>query len=353
MANALNNTPEAPNLPRPRTERAAASRPVDWRRAVGRFAAANSTLLVIILLLIVFGLGSQYFLRAGNIFNIWRQMSVVAVLGIGMTLVILIGGIDLSVGAVLFLSAGLTAVLLQDGLPAIVAMAIGLLSGVIAGALNGFLVEIAGISPVIATLGTQIGIRGLTLVAMNNAQVQVTDSFFSNIAIARTPGIAAIALPGLQITVVIVFVLYLITAVFIRQSRFGRHLYAIGGNRRAAYLCGLPVRRIAVMAYVLSGFFAALGGLFMVAAQGVIGPGLGAGLEFYAVAAVVLGGARLSGGVGRLEKTLLGAMVLYMVLNFMTLGHVDTVWQQTATGLLVLAAVVIDRLAQRSQRLGR
>jgi len=114
-------------------------------------------------------------------------------------------------------------------------------------------------------------------------------------------------------------------------------------------LCGVPVLRIKVLAYTFCGFFAAVAGLFMAAAQGVIGPGIGTGLEFYAVAAVVLGGARLSGGVGRIEKTLLGAMILYMVFNYMTLAHVPAVWQQTVIGLLVLAAVILDRLSQRGR----
>lgn len=342
MASAL------PNPAQPMVEPVITSHPsANWRSAFGRFVSANSTLLVIVFLLIVFGLTSQRFLSAGNIFNIWRQMSVVAILGLGMTLVILIGGIDLSVGAVLFLSAGTVAAMLQNGVPAPIAIVIALLAGTAVGVLNGLLIEVAGISPVIATLGTQIGIRGLTLVLMNNAQIPVNDPFLVGVAVTRTPGIPSIQLPGLQLTVILVFALYVIVTVLMRRTSYGRYVYAVGGNQRAAYLCGVPVIRIKVLAYTLCGFFAALAGLFMAAAQGVIGPGIGVGLEFYAVAAAVLGGTRLSGGIGRIEKTLLGAMLLYMVLNYMTIGHIDTIWQQTATGLLVLAAVVLDRLARR------
>ncbi len=249
----------------------------------------------------------------------------------------------------LFLTAGLTAELLSNGVPTAVAILIGVLAGVAVGLLNGLLVEIAGISPVITTLGTQIGVRGLTLVIMNNAQIPVKDGFFDMLAITRTPGIPAIRLPGLQLSVILVFCLYIVAAVLLNRTSFGRFVYAVGGNQRASYLAGLRVKRIKVLVYVLSGFFAALGGIFMAAAQGVIGPGIGVGLEFYAVAAVVLGGTRLTGGVGRVEKTLLGCMLLYMVLNYMTLGHVPAIWQQSVTGLLVLAAVVLDRLAQRAR----
>lgn len=316
---------------------------------LAKIAADNSTLLVVVLLLALFGLTSQNFLTAGNIFNVWRQMAVVAVLGIGMTIVILIGGIDLSVGSVLFLSAGIMAVLLKAEVPASVAILCGLLAGTAIGLINGLLIEVAGISPVIATLGTLIGIRGLGQVVMSNAQVRVTDPFIEAIAVTRTPGIPSIQLPGFPLMVIIVLVLYLIVALALRQTQFGRYIYAVGGNQTASRLAGVPVTSVKVLAYTLSGLFAGVAGLIMAASLGVIGPGVGAGREFYAVAAVVLGGTRLSGGVGRVEKTFLGAMILYMVLNYMTLRHIPDIWQQTVTGLLLLAAVIVDRLAQRGR----
>ncbi|MCA0453620.1 MAG: ABC transporter permease [Chloroflexi bacterium] len=314
---------------------------------LSRFVAQNSTLLVVVLMLVAFGLSSDKFLLPNNIFNIFRQMSVVAVLALGMTLVILIGGIDLSVGSVLFLAAGITSVLLRDGTPVAIAILVGLSSATVAGLMNGLLVEVAGISPVIATLGTLIGVRGLTLVLMNNAQIRVTDPFFEWVAITRTPGIAELDVPGIPLTVIIVLIIYLIMAVVLRQTLFGRFIYAIGGNQVTAHLSGLPVLPIKLLAYTLCGLMAGIGGMLMAAATGVISPGLGAGSEFYTIAAVVLGGTRLSGGIGRVEKTLLGAFILYMVLNFMTLRRIPAEWQQTATGLLVLTAIVLDRLAQR------
>ena len=315
--------------------------------AISRFVAQNSTLLVVMLMLVAFGLSSDKFLLPNNIFNIFRQMSVVAVLAIGMTLVILIGGIDLSVGSVLFLAAGITSVLLRDGTPVALAILVGLAAATLVGFVNGLLVEVAGISPVIATLGMLIGVRGLALVIMNNAQIRVTDSFFEWVAITRTPGIPALNIPGVPLTVIIVLIIYLIIAVVLRQTLFGRFMYAIGGNQVTARLSGLPVLPVKLFAYTLCGLMAGIGGMLMAAATGVISPGLGAGSEFYTIAAVVLGGTRLSGGIGRVEKTLLGAFILYMVLNFMTLRRIPAEWQQTATGLLVLAAIVLDRLAQR------
>jgi ribose transport system permease protein len=320
------------------------------RLRLARFLADYSTLLVVLVLLIAFGLTSNNFLTFNNVFNIWRQMAVVAVLGIGMTIVILSGGIDLSVGSVLFLSGGVTAVLLRDGSPAAVAIAAGLVAALAVGLLNGLLIEVAGISPVIVTLGTLIGVRGLTQVIMQNAQVRVTDPFFEAVAITRTPPVPALNMPGIPLIVLIVVVLYVVTALLLSQTIFGRYLYATGGNPVAARLCGVPVVTVKVLAYVFCGFFAGIGGLLMVASTGVVSPNLGVGSEFFTIAAVVLGGTRLSGGVGRVEKTLLGAMILYMVLNYMTLRRIPAEWQQTATGALVLTAVIFDWLAQRARR---
>ena len=316
-----------------------------WRT----FAAENSTLLVTVLLLIVFGLTAQNFLSGQNIFNIFRQMSVIAVLGIGMTMVILIGGIDLSVGAVLFLAGSLTAALIEGGMPTALAIVIGLGAATLVGLLNGILIEVVGISPVIITLAGLIGVRGLALVLINNAQIRVTDGFFEYIAVTRTPGIDAIRLPGLPLLVLIVFVLYLIFAIIMRQTQFGRRIYAVGGNPVAARLCGVPVRRIKILTYMVCSFTAGIGGMLMIASTGVVSPNLGVGSEFYTIAAVVLGGTRLSGGVGRVEKTLLGAFIVYMVLNYMTIRRIPTEWQQAATGLLVLAAVIVDQIAQRGR----
>lgn len=314
-------------------------------------AAANSMLVVALLLLIIFGLTAQNFLSGQNIFNIFRQMSVIAVLGIGMTIVILIGGIDLSVGSILFLAGSLTAAQIAGGTPTPVAIIIGLGAAVLVGFLNGLIIEVIGISPVITTLAGLIGVRGLALVLINNAQIRVTDPFFEYIAVTRTPGIPQINLPGLPLLVIIVFVLYLIFAVLMRQTQFGRRVYAVGGNPVAARLCGVRVRRIRILAYTICGFTAGIAGMLMIASTGVVSPNLGAGSEFYTIAAVVLGGTRLTGGIGRVEKTLIGAFVVYMVLNYMTIRRIPTEWQQAVTGLLVLAAVLVDRFTQRGRSL--
>lgn len=316
-----------------------------WRHLL----AGNSIILVAIALLVVFTATRPLFITPMNLVNILRQMAVVGAVGIGMTLVILLGGIDLSVGSVLFLAGGATALLLQYGTPAFLAIFVGLLAASLVGLLNGLLVEVAGISPVIVTLGSYIGVRGAAQELMHNAQIPITDSGFNIIAFTHLPPIKAWNVPGIPLIVLIVIALYIAASWLIRVTSYGRMVYAIGGNPRTSKLSGLPVVTTKVATYVLCSFFAGIGGILMIAQEGIIGPSLGAGIVFYVVAAVVLGGTSLTGGVGRIEKTFIGSLILYMIFNYMTIRHIATAWQQAATGLILLGAIVLTRVVERER----
>jgi len=193
------------------------------------------------------------------------------------------------------------------------------------------------------TLGTLITVRGIgqAILWLNNSWVYVEDSLFTTIAAGRW-----LFLP---ISAALMFALYLLVAVVMTQTSFGRAVYAIGNNPRAAALCGLPVNRIKIVVYVLGGFFAGIGGLLTAARTGVVNPTAGLGLEFAVITAVVLGGTSLRGGIGRVEKTLVGTAILTMVLNYLTIRGVQDTWQTAVTGLLILAAVVLDRVLRRSR----
>ncbi len=301
-----------------------------------------STVVVVIALFLFFGLTSERFFLPQNLLNILKQMSIVGILGIGMTVVILVGGIDLSVGSVVLLSSAVTALLLDSyDVAPVPAIGAGLVIGALVGLVNGVLVEVAGISPVIATLGTLIAVRGLGQILIENTYIWVTDPLFVDIA--------SDTIAFLPIMAVIMLVLYVVFAIVLKQTVFGRYVYAIGGNPIAARLSGVPLLRVKILAYVLSGLLAAVAGMLTAATVGVVGPNAGAGMEFNAIAAVVLGGARLSGGVGRVEKTLLGTAIFTMVLNYLTLSGVTAIWQQTVTGFLVLGAVLLERFVQRGK----
>jgi ribose/xylose/arabinose/galactoside ABC-type transport system permease subunit len=301
-----------------------------------------STVVVVIALVAFFALTSEYFWSPDNLGNILRQMAIVGVLAIGMTMAVLIGGIDLSVGSVVLLSGAVAGTLILNyQFNAWLAIAIGLLVSMVIGLVNGILIEKAQISPVIVTLGTLIAVRGLgqAILWINNSWVWVTDDLFVFVAkekILFLPVISAF-----------MFALYIIAAIILKQTAFGRYVYAIGGNQRAAQLNGIPVVRIKVLVYVLSGLFAGIAGLLTAARLGVVGPSVGLGMEFDAITAVVLGGTRLSGGVGRVERSVLGTAILVMVINYLTIRGIPDIWQTSVTGFLILGAVLLERAARR------
>jgi ribose/xylose/arabinose/galactoside ABC-type transport system permease subunit len=311
---------------------------------VPALAGALSGVVVVIALALLFGLTSPYFLTPDNAFNILRQMSVIGVIGIGATLVILIGGIDLSVGSVVLLTGGITGTLILNyGVNPWAAIAAGLAAAAFVGLVNGTLVELLRISPVIVTLGTLIVVRGIgqAILWLNNSWVYVEDPLFAYLAAERWF--------FLPVSAALMFILYLIVSAVMTQTSFGRAVYAIGNNQRAAVLCGLPVNRVKVLVYMLGGLFAGIGGLLTAARTGVVNPTAGLGLEFQVITAVVLGGTSLRDGIGRVEKTLVGTAILAMVLNYLTIRGVPDTWQTSVTGLMILAAVVLDRLLRRTR----
>lgn len=297
--------------------------------------------LVILALGALLGLTAPRFLLTENIVTIFKQISVVAIMAIGMFVVILVGGIDLSVGSSALLSAVVTMFLLNHGyLPTPLAILAGIAAACAVGLVNGFLVESAGISPIIVTLGTMIAVRGLaqTILWIDNAWLWVRDPAFTFIA-QKT----LLFIPALVILMVL---LYLVFSVVLRQTSFGRFLYAIGGNARATALCGVPVVRLKTLAYVLSGLTAGIGGLVLAARLSAVSPGVGNNIQFDVILAVVLGGASLTGGSGRLEKSMLGALIAGMILNYLTIKGIPGPYQTAVNGLLILAAVVVDRVSR-------
>lgn len=310
-----------------------------WSLSTARIVLERfGTLIVALLLLLVFASTADRFFTYSNIMNILQQVSVVAVIAIGSTMVILIGGIDLSPGSVVLLSSVVTGALLQNGVmrvgPAIVA---GLLVSVAVGLLNGVFIEKIGISPVIVTLGSQTATRGLALIilAMNHSWIWMSDPLFEFVGSGKI-GFVPVAVTAMAM-------LFLIVSILISRTSFGRALYAIGGNQVAARLCGLNVVWIKISVYVLASLFAGLGGILLSSRLGSILPAVGTGLEFDAITAVVLGGTSLKGGVGRLGNTLLGAIIVGLVLNYLTMRGISAHYQRAFTGFIILVAALLDR----------
>ena len=300
-------------------------------------ARGFGTLLVAAVMFLGFSLVADRFHTLPNVINLAKQMSIVGVVGVGMTIVVLVGGIDLSVGSIVLLSGAVAGPLLLDGFSAAAAIPAAILTGTGVGAANGWLVERLSISPVIVTLGTMIAVRGLGLVMLERYRswIDIDDPVFDALGSGSILGVPATAL-------VLVAVAGL-CALLLRTTTIGRRMYAVGDNAAAARLCGVDVPRVRSFAYVVSGTLAGVAGVLSMVRTAVVSPSIGVGLEFSAVTVVVLGGAKLSGGSGSVEETIVGAAILVMVLNFLTINGVPGTWQTTVTGGLILLAVVMKR----------
>jgi ribose transport system permease protein len=287
------------------------------------------------------------FLKLDNVLNIANQIVIIAIVAIGMTMVIIAGGIDLSVGSLVALSAVVAARLIRDwaggetagfaGLVLCIAATIGACAA--AGAFNGAFITLLRIPPFIVTLATMSIASGLAFMVTKGETIN-----------AVPPSIKWLmrgdALAGIPNGVVLMLVLYAVGHIVLSRTTFGRYLYAVGGNRKAAWLCGVPVRRVELASYVISGALAGLAGVLMVSQYRSGAPTYGLTYELQVIAAVVVGGTSLSGGEGRMFGTLLGALLIAVVQNGMNLMGISSDPQKVVLGLVILAAAVIDRLKQ-------
>lgn len=319
------------------------------------FFARFRSLLALALMVLALSLLSDRFLTADNAWNILRQISVNLCLSIGMTLVILAGGIDLSVGAVLGLAGALAAGLLKNGLalpPLGVALEftpsgailVGVLAGAVAGWGNGVAITRFRLPPFVATLGMLSIARGFTMLWTGGFPITGLGDSFGRLGTG--------AWLGMPVPVWIMVALTLVFVVVTKRTRFGRHLYAVGGNERAARLTGLNVERIKVGVYTLAGALAGVAGLIVTARLDSAQPNAGLGYELDSIAAVVIGGTSLSGGRGSVAGTVLGCLIIGVLNNGLFLLNVSPFWQQVIKGVVILLAVALDKMNARSRDSG-
>ena len=301
-------------------------------------------LSVLILVGIVISIFSPYFLTTNNLMGVFRSFSLVGIMSIGMMLVIITGGIDLSVGSVMGLSSLMTALAFQHGLGPLPAVLSGLCAGLIVGAFNGFLITWIQLPPFIATLGTLSIGRGLMYIITKGVPLtpDVPDSFTF---------IGQGYFGFVPVPVVIMLLLTVCFSILMRRTRFGRHVYATGGNEVAARLSGVRTHRVKFTVYALSGLIAALAGVVSFSRFVSAEPASGFGAELDVIAAAAIGGASLSGGVGSVEGAIIGAALAGIITNGVVLLNIDTYAQQAITGCVILIAVSID--IWRVRRKGR
>ncbi len=290
------------------------------------------------LLVIGLSLTSPYFLGVGNLLNILVAVSTIGIIAIAMTMVIVSGGLDLSVGSVVALT-GVMVAQLSHRMPIGAAVALALACGLGIGLFNGFAITRVGINPLIATLGMLSIARGLAFVFSGGLTQTIESEAFAFLGRGR--------IGGIPFQVIVLALLTLLAAWVMRSTVFGRSIYAIGGNAQASRLSGLPVLRLQMVVYVLSGLSAALGGLFLASQLGAGAPAAAAGIELSVIAAVILGGTSLNGGKGTIAGTLLGVLILGTLNNGLTLLNVSSYYQEIARGAVLLMAVALDQIRLR------
>ncbi len=296
------------------------------------------TLLGLVILCVIFASLTDVFITKQNLINILQQSSINACIAIGMTLVIISGGIDLSVGPVAALSAVLSAALLVAGYPIAVAVAAALLIGMLCGAMNGALIAYAGLQPFIVTLGTLSLFRALALIYTGGTPILGLPPEFR--------GLITSQIWIFPVPVVIVAVLAIAAWVMLNKTPIGEYILAVGGNEEAARISGVPIARTKITAYVISGFLASLAAIILIARLGAAEPTLGNLWELEAIAAAAIGGASLMGGKGSIVGTILGAIVLGAMRNGLTLLNVQAFYQLLATGIIIILAMLVDRLTR-------
>lgn len=275
------------------------------------------------------------FLTGSNIANLARQSSIIAIIAVGMSLAILTGGIDLSVGPVMALSGTLMAGMMVAGLPPTLAIVLGLLVGAAFGAFNGVFVAFAGMPPIIVTLATMGIARGLGLIYTGGYPISGLPEGFAFFGRG--------SLGGIETPILIMIAVYAVGYVLLSHTSTGRYLYAIGGNEEATRLSGIRVSRYKLLVYTLSGTTAAIAGLILTSRLMSGQPNAGVGFELDAIAAVVLGGAAITGGRGMILGTLVGAMLLGVLNNGLNLMGVSPYLQTVIKGLIILLAIYISR----------
>jgi len=324
--------------PAPVEERVAAQRGVDLARWWDRVGILVVLVALVVLMVVI----APNFASVSNLLNIARSISINAILAAGLTLVILTAGIDLSVGSILAVAGVVSVLAATGGWPGWLAIIAGVVAGCLAGLANGVLTAYLGLAAFIVTLGTMTALRGLAY-TMTDGQPIV-----SNTLSFRDIGNGYIA--GIPAPVVVMVVVYVVIWFLLERTRFGRQVYAVGGNAEAARLAGINVRRVTTAVYVIAGACAGLAGIIFAARVVSAQPTAGTGYELDAIAAVVLGGTSLSGGRGRLYGTLVGSVILGVLSTGLILLNVQFFTQLLIKGGVIILAVAIDGLKQRPLR---
>ncbi len=306
---------------------------------LGRLPEEAGLLIIMLGISAVLTALSPYFLTVPNLINVVLTMSVIGIVSIGMTYVMLSGGIDLSVGSTMGLSAVIAATFAKNGSPFIVVVVVGLGIGFAIGLINGLAITLLRVPPLIATLAMLSIAKGVQLIYSHGVTVF---GLGDAVGYLGRGSIGPIPVP-----IVLLVLLYILASISLGQTSFGRKVYSVGGNERAARIVGIQVERIKIAVYVLSGMLAAFGGLILISRLDSAPTVIGTGLELDTIAAVVIGGTSLTGGKGGVWGTLIGVAILALIQNALNLLNVSPYFTQLVQGLVIFTAVAIDMNRRR------
>jgi ribose transport system permease protein len=319
------------------------------RDAVKSLSALAAIFILAVLVSPTAADGSNIFLQLGNLTDILRQVSIIGIISLAMNFVILTGGIDLSVGSILALSTTVVALVLtrwQPGFSYSIEITLAILAALAVstacGALSGAVIAVLDVQPFVVTLAGMIGIRGLAKWLSNNANVDV--GFGQDVASAF-----ANMFRGKAVTIACYVVLAIVFAVLLSRTIFGRYVRAVGDNERAALYAGLPIRRVKLWVYSLSGLLAGFAGVLYAAENHQGNPNAGMGYELDSIAAVVIGGTQLSGGKGTMSGTVIGTLMIGLLTNMLRLKNVDSNVEMMVKGGIILLAVAVQKQGKRAQ----
>ena len=293
------------------------------------------TLIGLIIIVIIFSIASPFFLTPLNIFSLINQTASIVIVAFGMTMILLTGNIDLSVGGVLALVGVVSALLLMAGVPLPLIIIIGLLIGSFVGLLNGLIVTFFGIQPFLVTMGMMTITRGLAQYATGGRSLFITADGFRQVT---SQGY----LFGIPVLVYWVALFALVTYFLVSHTPFGRRMQAVGGNTEAASYSGINVKKVQIIVFVMSGFLAAVAGFITMSRLSTAMPTVALGIEMDAIAAAVLGGTGFKGEGGSIAGTVLGALVIGTIINGLTVLRVDAFLQNVIMGIIIIVAVIIS-----------
>lgn len=308
-------------------------------KGLSDFLTKYGIVFVLLVLIIVFSASAPSFLTENNIINILRQVAVVGIVAVGMTMVLLTGGIDLSVGSIIGVACVLIAKLMLTGLNTIVCILITLAVGILLGMLNGFFINVVQIPPLITTLGMMTSMRGVAYLITGGMPVFGFSSDITIIGKAELFGF-------IPVPVIIMIIVFILGFLFLDKTRYGRYIYGVGGNEEASRLSGINVKLIKYMVYSISGLLSSLAGIVLLARINSGQPKAGDGYEMDVITAVVLGGVSITGGEGKIGFVIIGVLFMGVLTNGMIMLNVQEYVQWVIKGAALLAAVGFDRLVK-------